>query len=64
MLFKQWDTVFPNASCAVDLIDRAHERWGRIDPKDDRLATSRWDVVALGATAALVVWGVASALLG
>ncbi|AZH83382.1 hypothetical protein EAO79_11065 [Plantibacter sp. PA-3-X8] len=49
---------------AVDLIDRAHERWGRIDPKDDRLATSRWDVVALGVTAALVLWGVASALLG
>jgi len=22
LLFKQWDTVFPNASCAVDLIDR------------------------------------------
>jgi len=22
LLVKQWDTVFPNASCAVDLIDR------------------------------------------
>jgi DNA replication protein DnaC len=22
LLFKQWDTVFPNASCAVALIDR------------------------------------------
>ena len=22
LVFKQWDTVFPNASCAVALIDR------------------------------------------
>ena len=22
LLFKQWDTVFPNAACAVALIDR------------------------------------------
>ena len=22
MLFKQWDTAFPNAACAVALIDR------------------------------------------
>ena len=22
LLFKQWDTVFPNASCAVALVDR------------------------------------------
>ncbi|KQM15580.1 hypothetical protein ASF83_06400 [Plantibacter sp. Leaf171] len=49
---------------AVDLIDRAHERWGKIDPADTRLAASRWDVVALGVTAALMVWGAASALLG
>jgi hypothetical protein len=58
------DVDHQERASAVDLIDRAHERWGKIDPADTRLAASRWDVVALGVTAALVVWGAASALLG
>lgn len=49
---------------AIQLIERAHERWGRIDPADTRLAVSRWDVVAVAVTGGLLVWGVAAALLG
>jgi len=29
--FKQWDTVFPNAACAVALIDRLTSRRDRLD---------------------------------
>ncbi|MGK9146561.1 hypothetical protein KXS11_02890 [Plantibacter flavus] len=49
---------------AVQLIERSHERWGRMDSNDTRLAVSRWDVVAVAVTGGLVVWGLASALLG